>query len=145
MLALRRIDGYNFNKIIALQVTEEQRDYVASNVFSLAEAYAMPECTPLGVYNGMEPIGFVMYALDAEDNEYWIYRLMIDAKYQHMGYGREALRLTIAEIRRIAPEKKVLYISFEPDNAVAKHLYGSFGFEPDGRTVDGETVYRLAL
>ncbi|MBO4367926.1 MAG: GNAT family N-acetyltransferase [Clostridia bacterium] len=143
MTVLRAIDGYNFNRVIKLKVKPEQEDYVASNVFSLAQAYAMPECRPWAVYEGMDPVGFVMYALDADEHEYWIYRLMTDAAHQGKGYGRQALRLAIEKIRAEAGKGRDIYISFEPENAAARKLYESEGFVPDGRTVDGETVYRL--
>ncbi len=145
MIVLRKIDGYNFNRITRLSVSEAQREYVTSNVYSLAQAYAMPECRPLAIYEGMEPVGFCMYALDQDDGEYWIYRFMIDQRFQRRGYGRQALRLLVDHIRAEAPDRRVLYLSYEPDNAAALALYSSFGFAPDGRVVDGEIVLRLEL
>ena len=145
MIVLRSIDGYNYRRVIELSVAEDQRDFVADNVHSLAQAYAMPECRPVAVYEGMQPVGFAMYALDADDGEYWIYRFMIDQRFQRRGYGREALRLLIARIRAEAPDRRVLYLSYAPENAAALALYSSFGFVPDGRMVDGEIVLRLAL
>ena len=145
MVTLRKIDEYNFAKVIRLEVDKEQEDFVASNSFSLSQAYVMPECRPLAVYNGMTPVGFVMYALDRDDGEYWIYRLMIDKARQRKGYGREAMRLLIEHIKKEAPDRRVIYISFEPHNEGAKHLYTSLGFVPDNREVDGEIVYRLEI
>jgi len=115
---------------------------VASNVFSLAQAYVQPECTPLAIYADETPVGFALYALDEEDREYWIYRLMIDKDYQGKGYGRQAMELLIAEIQNI-PDRRVLYISFEPENVAAKQLYESLGFVPDNREDEGEIIYRL--
>ena len=143
MISLKKVDAYNYVKIIGLKVSPEQENFVASNAFSLAQAYVMPECRPVAIYNGMTPVGFAMYALDKEDGEYWIYRLMIDQQFQKKGYGREALRLLIERVRAEAPERTVLYISFEPENEGARHLYSSLGFVSDGRIVDGEEVYRL--
>ena len=145
MVTLRKIDEYNFAKVIRLEVEKEQEDFVASNSFSLSQAYVMPECRPLAVYNGMTPVGFVMYALDRDDKEYWIYRLMIDKCQQRKGYGREAMRLLIEHIKKEAPDRRVIYISFEPHNEGAKHLYTSLGFVPDNREEDGEIVYRLEI
>lgn len=145
MVTLRKIDEYNFAKVVRLEVEKEQEDFVASNSFSLSQAYVMPECRPLAVYNGMTPVGFVMYALDRDDKEYWIYRLMIDKCQQRKGYGREAMRLLIERIKKEAPDRRVIYISFEPHNEGAMHLYSSLGFVPDNREVDGEIVYRLEI
>ncbi|MBQ3224021.1 MAG: GNAT family N-acetyltransferase [Clostridia bacterium] len=145
MITLRKIDMYNFAKVIRLEVDESQQDFVTSNAFSLSQAYVMPECRPLAIYNGMSPVGFAMYALDRDENEYWVYRLMIDKNHQRKGFGREAMRLLIEHIKKEAPDRDRLFISFEPTNEGAKRLYTSLGFVPDNREVDGETVYRLNL
>lgn len=136
---------YNFAKVIRLEVDESQQDFVTSNAFSLSQAYVMPECRPLAIYNGMSPVGFAMYALDRDEHEYWVYRLMIDKNHQRKGFGREAMRLLIEHIKKEAPDRDRLFISFEPTNEGAKRLYTSLGFVPDNREVDGETVYRLNL
>lgn len=145
MISLRRIDEYNFARILELQVAPEQEDFVLPNAWSLSQAYVMPECRPLAIYNGATPVGFAMYALDRDDGEYWIYRLMIDRRCQRHGFGREAMQLLIARIRAEAPDRRVVYISFEPQNEAAKRLYTSLGFVSDGRIVDGEPVYRLLM
>ena len=96
----------------------------------------------LALYAENKPVGFVMYALDEDDHEYWIYRLMIDKRYQRRGYGREAMRMLIERIQA-DEEHRVIYISFEPENIAAKALYESLGFVPDGRIEYGEVVYKL--
>ncbi len=144
-VSLRPVTRDNWEALIGLTVAEEQREFVASNTYTLAESYVYPACVPLGVYDGETPVGFCMYALDEDDGAYWVCRLMVDRARQRKGYGREALRLLIARVAALKPDKPVLYISFGPENAAAKALYESFGFAPDGRVLDGEVVYRLAL
>lgn len=87
-------------------------------------------------------MGFTMYCIDSDDKEYWIYRLMIDAKHQSKGYGKEAMEKLIERIKQ-DQEHKVIYLSFEPENNLAKGLYEKLGFEADGRIIDGEIVYKL--
>ena len=146
MLSLVEIDRHNYLPVLDLSVSPEQRDFVASNQYSLAQAFVMPECVPLALYAENRPVGFAMYCLDAEDHQYWIYRLMIDQRYQGVGYGREAMQLLIAHIRGLADEEhNRIYISFEPENTIAKVLYESLGFVPDGRVLYGETVYSITL
>ncbi len=142
MIQLRPIDRDNWLAVVKLRVSESQKDFVAANVYSLAQAKAQPECVPLAVYDGDEPVGFVMYCLDEDDKEYWIYRLMIDKAHQGKGYGRQAMKLVLAEIAKDERHHRV-FISFEPDNAAARSLYESMGFRPDGRFIDGEIVYYL--
>lgn len=146
MVRLAEIDRYNYLSILDLAVSAEQRDFVTSNTYSLAQAYAQPECVPLALYVENRPVGFTMYCLDRDDHEYWIYRLMIDQRHQGRGYGREAMLLLIDHIRSIAEEdNRYLFISFEPKNKIARQLYESLGFVPDGRVTYGEVVYRLEL
>ncbi|WMM23382.1 GNAT family N-acetyltransferase [Tissierella sp. MB52-C2] len=142
MLKLIDVDSENFWEIIKLKVTKEQEEFVASNTFSIAQSKVQPECIPLAIYMDETPIGFLMYCMDSIDNEYWIYRVMIDTKYQSKGYGRQAMELLINRIKE-DKEHRVIYISFEPENQWAKSMYESMGFTPDGRIVEGEIVYKL--
>lgn len=142
MIELRKINRDNFYDVIKLSVLEEQKNFIANNVFSLAQAKAQDECRPLAIYNDSDLVGFIMYCLDYEDREYWIYRLMIDKKYQKKGYGRSAIKCVLSELQSDKEHNKV-YISFEPENLIAKKLYEQIGFVPDGRIIDGETVYYL--
>ena len=138
MLRLVEIDRYNYLSVLDLSVSAEQRDFVATNQYSLAQAYVQPECVPLALY--------AEYSLDADDHQYWIYRLMIDQRYQGVGYGREAMELLINRIRGLSDEEHAcIFISFEPENSTAKALYESLGFVPDGRVLYGEVVYVLNL
>jgi len=142
MIALKSITRENFHDVIKLSVLDEQKAYVASNVYSLAQAKAQPECVPLAIYNDSYLVGFVMYSMDFEDKEYWIYRIMIDKNYQHMGYGRAAMQCVLSILFEDPNHDKV-YLSFEPENLSAKKLYEELEFVADGRVIDGEIVYCL--
>ncbi len=143
MIQLKEIDRHNFSEVIKLKVADDQQSFVASNVFSLAQAKVYPECECLAIYNDETLVGFTMYCLDHEDQEYWIYRLMIDAQQQGKGHGKAAMELVIEQLKR-DPEHHVIYISFEPENIAAQKLYEKLGFRADGRVIDGETVYKLS-
>ena len=146
MLSLVEIDRHNYLSILDLSVSEEQRSFVASNTYSLAQAFVQPECVPLALYAENKPVGFAMYCIDESDDEYWIYRLMIDQRHQGRGYGRAAMLLLIDRIRsEMGEERHRIYISFEPENKIAKSLYESLDFVPDGRVEYGEIVYRLEV
>jgi len=63
-------------------------------------------------------------------NSYFIWRFMIDKRYQGNGYGREAMKLALDFICTFpAGEATYCWLSYEPTNEVAKKLYLSFGFE----------------
>ena len=146
MIRLVEIDRYNYMQVLELSVSKAQKSFVATNQYSLAQAYAQPECIPLALYAENKPVGFAMYCLNPDDHQYWIYRLMIDRRHQGRGYGREAMMLLINRIRALSDENhNRIYISFEPENLAANSLYESLGFVPDGRIEYGEVVYRLDL
>lgn len=142
MVRLVELDSKNFRELIKLKVSKEQENFIASNVFSIAQSKIQPECIPMGIYDGETPIGFLMYCIDMDDKEYWIYRFMIDLKYQSKGYGRKAMKCLIDRIKE-DKEHNVIFLSFEPENNNAKTMYESFGFKPDGRIEHGEVVYKL--
>lgn len=142
MIEFIEIDRHNFFDVIDLKVADEQKSFVASNVFSLAQAKAYPECVCLAIYCDDVLVGFTMYCMDFDDKEYWIYRLMIDEKFQGKGYGKAAMEELIDRIKQDRAHH-VIYLSFEPENERAKRLYEKLGFVADGRVIDGEVVYKM--
>jgi diamine N-acetyltransferase len=156
-LHLEKITYLNWHDVEDLCVNEEQRDFVADNVSSLALAGVIREAGfhvfSFGVYLGEEPIGFAMIGydipLDTDDDvneKYWftrssyfIWRFMIDKRWQGKGYGKEALRLLIDFIRS-APcrEAKYAWLCYNTDNTVARNMYASAGFEEVPEAYDEE-------
>ena len=61
-IRLVEVDYWNFDSLIDLKVKESQKGYVASNVYSLAEAYAAVAskgyALPFGIYLEDRPVGF---------------------------------------------------------------------------------------
>lgn len=128
MVKLRRIDRDNFWEVIALKVAENQEDLVTSNAVSIAQAKVQPECRPLAIYENEIPMGFLMYCMDREDNEYWIYRLMIDYRFQSRGLGRRAMELVVEEIKKDTSRSKI-YLGVDSRGVFSKRLYESIGFK----------------
>ncbi|MFY8331550.1 GNAT family N-acetyltransferase [Vagococcus carniphilus] len=139
MINFREITRENFDDCLFLEVTEEQEDFVASTTFSLAESKIFTENIPLAIYDGDIMVGFIMYGLDPDDNEYWLSRLLIDQKHQKNGHGRQAVEKFLTMITEKYQLKKVL-LSFEPENKVAEKLYLSLGFKHTGKIIDDELV-----
>ena len=154
MLKLEKINGRNVWDILKLKVSAGQENYVARNDISIIEAYtsitANGHAFPFGIYQDETPVGFLMIGFDKDDywddapaiaeNNYNLWRLMIDGKYQHMGYGKEAVRLALEFIRTFpCGRAEYCWLSYEPENETARQLYRSFGFEETGE-MDGEEV-----
>lgn len=144
MLHLKTITKDNWIKAISLKVREDQVKFVASNTVSLAQLNFSENFHAKGIYYGEEMVGFTLYGIDEDDNEYWIYRMMIDQKHQGKGYGKEAVQLVIEDIRAMKePHNQTISLSYEPDNEHAKRIYEKMGFrEIDGFVIEGEQVAR---
>lgn len=82
-VTLRAIDRDNWETCIQLAVAKDQQSFVASNLYSLAQAFVWPECVPLGIFEEDTMVGFLMWAKDHRDGQYWVYRLMIDHRFQN--------------------------------------------------------------
>ena len=160
MLRLEKVNGKNVWDILKLRVEEGQTSFVASNNVSIIEAYttitAGGYAFPFGIYDDNVPVGFLMVGYGTDDywddapeiagSNYNLWRLMIDKSCQHRGYGREAVRLALDFIRtKPCGEAEYCWLSYEPENAVAKKLYGSFGFVETGDTDGGELIAVLKL
>lgn len=160
MLRLEKINHENLGGILALEVRGEQKSFVADNEQSLAEAQtaisANGHAFPFGVFDGQTPVGFVMIGYGTDDewtdppeiakNNYNIWRLMIDKRYQGKGYGKGALKLALDFIRTFpCGRAQYCWLSYSPENTAAKKLYCSFGFNETDRFDKGEVVAVLKL
>jgi len=159
MIKFKEINWDNSEDVIALQVHENQKNYVASNTDSLADAFV--DWSTFGVrpmafaiYNDEELVGFIMMAYccknkDRESDEekrYFLWRFMVDKAHQGKGYGRAAMELMVAHLKTM-PQGPAgwCYTSYEPGNDVASGLYAKFGFVETGEIDEGEIVMRLRL
>lgn len=147
MLQLKAITKENWYKAISLRVREDQVNFVASNVVSLAQLNFLENFTAKGIYHDDEMVGFALYGIDNDDHEYWIYRMMIDQNHQGKGYGKKAIQLVIDDIRERKEDRhQTISLSYEPANEHAKRIYENMGFhEVDGFVIDGEQVARYSF
>lgn len=74
MIELRKINGDNIDEVIALEVNENQKDYIeTTNLRSFADAHMMNAdgipATPFAIYADEIVVGFLMYIYDTLDHE----------------------------------------------------------------------------
>ena len=143
-MSLREISRETLRAVLALRVTPEQERFVASNAVSIAQAHFEPNAWFRAIYAGEEPVGFLLVDEDREMPEYFLCRLMIDARYQRKGYGRRALELLVERVRGL-PGATELLVSCVPGDDGPAGFYGKFGFVDTGEIHEGEAVHRLPL
>ncbi|WP_028609511.1 GNAT family N-acetyltransferase [Paenibacillus harenae] len=158
MITLRKITLENRRSIFNLEVSEDQRRFVASNLSSVASCYVLAtnggHPFPFAIYADEQPVGFVMityritgYELPTiADDSYCILRLMIDKQCQNRGYGREAMKKILEFIRTFpAGPAHYCWIPYKDDNVAANKLYESFGFRDNGEILGDELITVLRL
>lgn len=139
---LRELNKTNYRDILRLKVADEQAVFVASNAISLAQALFHSEAWYRGIYHGETPVGFVMLELDREKPEYYLWRYMIDERFQGLGYGYEALELIIAFVKGL-PNSSELILSYVPKPGNPSGFYKKLGFVDTGEEEDGELIMKL--
>ena len=137
-VTLRPITQENWREVAHLEVAEDQREFVAPNIQSLAEAAYEPGLTPAAIYADETLVGFTLYTHEPFQGE-WIFtetpyqgelgivRIMVDKQYQGQGYGRQAMQALIERMRQL-PGGQAIILNFEPPNVNARRLYESLGF-----------------
>ena len=143
-VTLREVTAETFSDVIDLSVSEAQKRFVAPNVYSLAQAYVNPEAWVRAIYADETPVGFLMLADEPDEPEYFLWRFMIDERYQGRGYGRRAAELLVDYVRT-RPGATELLVSYEQGEGGPEPFYRRLGFEPTGEVIDGEMVAKLVL
>jgi diamine N-acetyltransferase len=151
-VTLREISDENRAAVVALDVTEDQSQYVASVAESLDEAAELPDAKPWyrAIYADDEPVGFVMISdgitVDNPDfvGPYYVWRLLIDTRHQGLGYGAAALDLICDHVRS-HPDARVLLVSHVVGPTSPVTFYQQYGFRLTGAVHQGEPILELDL
>lgn len=144
-ITLREITKNNLRDILRLKVAPHQEQYVASNAVSLAEAHFEPDLPWFrAIYAGDVPVRFLMLEYDTEYETYNLWRFMIDAQYQGLGYGRKALELLFAHVKTL-PHPDTLHTSCVPAEGGPGPFYEKMGFVYTGEEEHGQLWMRRVL
>ncbi len=136
--------------VLALSVAPPQQAFVATNSKSIAEAHFHPEAWFRAIYANEEPVGFLMlhdeHLLERprEKGYYFLWRLMIDSRFQGRGYGRRAVEALVRHVRS-RPHAERLLTSCLPGGGSPLPFYLSVGFARTGREIHGEIELERSL
>jgi diamine N-acetyltransferase len=141
-VTLREITRDNLRSVIALETTPEQKQFVAPNAVSVAEAHFSPLAWMRAIYADDTPVGFVLLSDDAEEAKYYLWRYMVGAEYQGLGFGLRGLQLVVDYVRS-RPGAKEMLLSYVPGDGCPRDFYARVGFVDTGEQHAGENVMRL--
>ena len=119
-------------------------EFVASNALSIVQSVYEDGWVIKGIEHDGELIGFTMFGRNEEEDFYELCRIMIDTRYQNKGYGTQAIRLVLDEMKTRFGCKEV-YLSTDPANERGKHVYEKTGFRSEHRMLDDEELFKIVL
>ncbi|MGD6941445.1 GNAT family N-acetyltransferase [Cytobacillus gottheilii] len=128
IVRLAELTAENWYECCSLQITENQEKFIENNAISILQSKFEPSLRPFVIYYGDQVAGFLMYNTEPEELDgYWIYRIMIDHRFQGKGIGKDASSIMISKMSNL-PNAKKLVVGYHPENLGAHGLYESLGF-----------------
>lgn len=139
MIELVKVNQENWQDCISLPTSEAHR-WVASNLYSIAEAQFYPKATAYCIYAGDQMVGFTMYGTHEDDEStLWIDRLMIAEPHRGKGYGKAVLQRIIEEAKSRGLSR--VGLSTGAGNTSAKQVFERVGFRATGEKDGDEDIY----
>lgn len=135
VVSFRDITKDTFFGFCQLSVSEKQKNFVDSVAESMAEANFTESAWFQGIYADETTVGFLMLDDQPDIPKYYIWRFMIDHRFQGMGLGRQALDLLIKYVRT-RPNASELLTSVMLMEGGPLEFYQKAGFELTGESID---------
>lgn len=145
-ISLREITEDTVREVCNLSntLTPPRKYMVAPNAVSIAQAYFDEHAWFRAIYAGDTPVGFLMLYDDPEQQEYFLWRLMIAGPHHGKGFGRRAMALLVDHVRT-RPGAKVLETSCGQGPGSPEEFYRKLGFVRNGKMLGNEVGLSLAL
>lgn len=148
MVSLQPITDANRDAVLALAVTPDQGRFVSGVRESILEAAAEPGARALywAIYAAGTPVGFVMIADEVDSPDYiphFLWKLLIDERYQRRGFGTATLDLVVAYFRDRGVDAIWTSAGVGAGGPVA--FYERYGFERTGELDGDEVLLRLEI
>lgn len=148
MVSLRPITDANREAVEALGVTPDQWQFVSGVRESLHEAAEEPDAWAIywAIYAEETPIGFVMIADEVGRPDYiahYLWKLLIDERYQHRGFGTATLGLIVDYFRKRGVA--AMWTSAGQGEGSPVTFYERYGFRRTGDLHADEILLRLEI
>ena len=143
-VTLRDITDDNLRPVMNLEVTPAQRTYVAPNARSIAEHAYTTEAWLQAIYADESPVGLVLLSERISVPRFYLWRFMVDHRFQGMGFGAAAMELVFERVRSF-PEGRELFLTYVPGDDGPRGFYAKLGFVDTGIIHEGEHEMRISL
>ncbi|HEP1810564.1 TPA: GNAT family N-acetyltransferase [Streptococcus suis] len=133
MIRLELVNTENFEEVLQVQLAPQDYRRVASVEYSLAQAWLYREeghLLPYAVKSGQKVVGFVLLSIQ-EDKSYYVWRLLIDKKYQNRGHGKEVIRQILVLAKEDTLCQKVT-MNYVIGNHKMRYILEKLGFQSVG-------------
>ena len=140
MIRLELVNKDNFDQVLDLEVAPKDQRRVASVEYSLAQAWLFRDSEvlfPYAVKSGQLTVGFLLLSYQPMENSYYIWRLLIDQKYQNQSFGKEVIRQVLQRARDDQQCHKVT-VNYVIGNHKMRYILEKVGFQPVG--LDGQEM-----
>ena len=142
---LEPVTAKNWKACIALELAPDQKNFVPSNLYSIAEAQFYQYARSRAICDEHEQVvGYALFGRDIFTNKWKIFRLMIDKSHQGKGYGESAMLEIIGQISK-QPDGNEILICYQDANQVARRLYAKLGFIEQEMDRDGKVTALFRL
>ena len=143
-VTLRDITEDNVRPVMRLDVTEVQQNFVAPNSVTIAEPAYATEAWLQAVYADESPVGLLLLSERPSVPRFYLWRFMIDHRFQGLGFGRAAMHHIFDRVRTF-PEGAELFLTYVPGDDGPREFYARLGFEDTGVVHGEEHEMRIAL
>ncbi|GAA0345283.1 GNAT family N-acetyltransferase [Bacillus carboniphilus] len=141
-ISIQPVTQENIRACAKLEVAEDQKQFVARNLATIAWAYVDPKFTPYAICDGETVVGLLAVEYVPENESYdrhWVPRFMIGEQFQGKGYGKMAMKKVIEMISEHEDCERVR-LSVVPENQAAISFYKRIGFVESGEMLEDEQV-----
>ena len=134
---IRPITLKNLDSAIGLEVSPEQKGLVADNLYTIAQAGLAPNSFCRVAYFEGEPVGFFAVREVPDSTQRYIWRYMIDARYQAKGFGRQMMEALLADLFSNT-KVELVHLTVVRKPGCAEPFYEKCGFSATGEQIGGE-------
>jgi diamine N-acetyltransferase len=136
IIELREVSLENLDEVIDLEVAADQKDLVADNLYSIAQAELEPNGWCWAAYLDDEPVGFTFVKQEDQGRQIYICRFMVDQRWQRRGLGRRIM-MQLLDLLFSSPLVRLVDLAVSREPGGAEDFYKKCGFIATGEDFRG--------